>query len=139
MQGAFQHLERAPQGRMTRPLPHLPRRVSDPPAPVSLLPASAPSEPAGFARRPGTRIGDARPAPPVRVEARKPQETPRSVELQVRNARVTDVDGITALHPVSRGVASADGAVDADLLRPLVYLPTATIVVALSGRQVVGA
>jgi hypothetical protein len=65
---------------------------------------------------------------------------PQSVELQVRNARVTDVDGITALLPVTRpGRSPADAESDADLLRPLVYLPNATVVVALAGRRVVGA
>jgi hypothetical protein len=62
------------------------------------------------------------------------------VELQVRNARVTDVDGITALLPASRpGQGPYDADAEADMLRPLVYLPNATIVVALAGRKVVGA
>jgi hypothetical protein len=53
---------------------------------------------------------------------------------------VTDVDGITALLPASRpGSAAHDADAEADMLRPLVYLPNATIVVALAGRKVVGA
>jgi hypothetical protein len=53
---------------------------------------------------------------------------------------VTDVDGITALLPASRpGHAPYDADAEADMLRPLVYLPNATIVVALAGRKVVGA
>jgi hypothetical protein len=62
------------------------------------------------------------------------------VELQVRNARVTDVDGITALLTATRPLSAArDAGTEADMLRPLVYLPNATIVVALAGRKVVGA
>ena len=62
------------------------------------------------------------------------------MELQVRNARVTDVDGITALLSAERPVGAAqDADTEADMLRPLVYLPNATIVVALAGRKVVGA
>ena len=62
------------------------------------------------------------------------------MELQVRNARVTDVDGITALLSAQGPVGAArDMDTDADMLRPLVYLPNATIVVALAGRKVVGA
>lgn len=62
------------------------------------------------------------------------------MELQVRNARVTDVDGITALLSATRPAGAAqDTDTEADMLRPLVYLPNATIVVALAGRKVVGA
>ncbi len=62
------------------------------------------------------------------------------MELQVRNARVTDVDGITALLSAERPDGAAhDTDTEADMLRPLVYLPNATIVVALAGRKVVGA
>jgi len=54
---------------------------------------------------------------------------------------VTDVDRITALLAPD-GVlqdADRDASVVADLLRQLVYLPNATIIVALNGREVVGA
>lgn len=62
------------------------------------------------------------------------------MELQVRNARVTDVDGITALLSAAWPASAArDPEAKAELLRPLVYLPNATIVVALAGRKVVGA
>jgi sulfur carrier protein ThiS len=63
------------------------------------------------------------------------------VELQVRDARVTDVDRITVLlapDGASRD-ADRDTSTVADLLRQLVYLPNATIIVALNGREVVGA
>jgi N-acetylglutamate synthase-like GNAT family acetyltransferase len=62
------------------------------------------------------------------------------VELQVRNARITDVDGITSLlagmsgHDASRGSET-----DADLLRSLIYLPNATVIVAADGRRVIAA
>lgn len=56
---------------------------------------------------------------------------------QVRDARITDVGAITSLlerqgigEPYVEGVS--------DLLRQLIYLPNATVIVALSGRQVVG-
>ena len=61
------------------------------------------------------------------------------MELQVRNARITDVDGITTLLDRAHHLAAgSDGAPDADLLRQLIYLPNATVVVALDGRRVVG-
>lgn len=63
------------------------------------------------------------------------------MELQVRDARVTDVDRITSLlDEVSQqaGQTRETGSV-ADLLRQLVYLPNATILVCLNGRLVVGA
>ena len=62
------------------------------------------------------------------------------MELQVRNARITDVDGITSLlagmsgHDASRGSEA-----DADLLRSLIYLPNATVIVAADGRRVIAA
>lgn len=67
--------------------------------------------------------------------------SPTTVELQVRDARVTDVARITAL------LASAGERPDTgrqpddvmDLLRQLVYLPNATVVVAVRGRELVGA
>jgi N-acetylglutamate synthase-like GNAT family acetyltransferase len=61
------------------------------------------------------------------------------VELQVRNARVTDVEGITTLlERVDQLDDPVSGSAD-DLLRQLVYLPHATVVVACHGRRVVGA
>ncbi len=63
------------------------------------------------------------------------------MELQVRDARVTDVDRITALLAPDGAPQDADRVPStvADLLRQLVYLPNATIIVALNGREVVGA
>jgi hypothetical protein len=54
---------------------------------------------------------------------------------------VTDVDRITALLASDGALRDADRDTStmADLLRQLVYLPNATIVVALDGREVVGA
>jgi hypothetical protein len=65
-------------------------------------------------------------------ECHQPVGDATDVELQVRNARITDVDGITSLlsgipgHDGSRGTEA-----DADLLRSLIYLPNATVLVAL--------
>lgn len=62
------------------------------------------------------------------------------MELQVRNAQITDVDGITALLAATPGRdAARGGEADADLLRSLVYLPNATVVVAADGRHVMAA
>lgn len=62
------------------------------------------------------------------------------MELQVRDARLTDIDRITSMlersdsHTATNGVGNA-----ADLLRQLVYLPNAAVIVAVDGRLVVGA
>ena len=63
------------------------------------------------------------------------------MELQIRDARVTDVDRITALLAPDGAVQDAERNTSAvaDLLRQLVYLPNPTIIVALNGREVVGA
>ncbi len=71
---------------------------------------------------------------------RQPCEVrPVGVEYLVRAARVTDIDRIVALRDGTgrerRGESSLDAA---DLLRQLVYLPQASVVVAETGRQVVG-
>jgi N-acetylglutamate synthase-like GNAT family acetyltransferase len=64
------------------------------------------------------------------------------VEYQVRDARITDAERITALleaAAATRGV-SRGGPLDAtDLLRQLVYLPNAVVHVADARRRVVGA
>lgn len=54
---------------------------------------------------------------------------------------MTDVDGITTLLDRARDQngTDRDPIADADLLRQLVYLPNATVIVALQGRRVVGA
>lgn len=66
---------------------------------------------------------------------------PTTVEFQVRDARITDVDRITTLLEMSGAVdgvpdTMADGA--ADLLRQLVYLPHAAVLVADASRHIVG-
>jgi predicted N-acetyltransferase YhbS len=63
------------------------------------------------------------------------------VEVLVRDARVTDVARITALLASAGGSPFGERRSDdvADLLRQLVYLPNATVIVALRGREVVGA
>lgn len=71
---------------------------------------------------------------------RQPCEVrPVGVEYLVRAARVTDIDRIVALRDdagrVHRGGSPLDAA---DLLRQLVYLPQASVVVAETGRHVVG-
>lgn len=62
------------------------------------------------------------------------------MELQVRDARLTDIDRITSMLERSDSHAAGDGVSNAaDLLRQLVYLPNAAVIVALDGRLVVGA
>jgi N-acetylglutamate synthase-like GNAT family acetyltransferase len=63
------------------------------------------------------------------------------VELQVRDARITDVDRIATLLGATGADAGADPAAPnavPNLLRQLVYLPNATVTVAVDGRRVVG-
>lgn len=62
------------------------------------------------------------------------------MELQVRDARLTDIDRITSLLDRVQP-ATSDGALAkaADFLRQLVYLPNAAVIVALDGRQIIGA
>ena len=62
------------------------------------------------------------------------------MELQVRDARLTDIDRITSMLERSDSDAAGGGVGNAaDLLRQLVYLPNAAVIVALDGRLVVGA
>jgi GNAT superfamily N-acetyltransferase len=62
------------------------------------------------------------------------------VELQLRDARLTDIDRITGLlERAQPDTTSAELAKAADFLRQLVYLPNAAVMVALDGRSVVGA
>jgi predicted N-acetyltransferase YhbS len=62
------------------------------------------------------------------------------VELQLRDARLTDIDRITGLlERAQPDTSRADTAKAADFLRQLVYLPNAVVLVALDGRSVVGA
>jgi GNAT superfamily N-acetyltransferase len=62
------------------------------------------------------------------------------VELQLRDARLTDIDRITGLlERAQPDTSGADPAKAADFLRQLVYLPNAAVLVALDGRSVVGA
>ena len=61
------------------------------------------------------------------------------MELQVREARLTDIDRIRSLIERTDQRWSADNlSAAADLLRQLVYLPNAAILVALDGRQILG-
>jgi N-acetylglutamate synthase-like GNAT family acetyltransferase len=59
------------------------------------------------------------------------------VEVHVRNARPTDLDAAVRLMSTVRADQEA-GNQDADFLRNLLYVPSATIVVAEAERQVVG-
>jgi hypothetical protein len=59
------------------------------------------------------------------------------VEVHVRNARPTDLDAAVRLMSTARSDQEA-GNQDADFLRNLLYVPSATIVVAEAERQVVG-
>ena len=61
------------------------------------------------------------------------------MEYQVRVARITDVDRLVALSDGALEVPGAHGPLRAaDLLRQLVYLPSASVMVAEVRREVVG-
>jgi hypothetical protein len=59
------------------------------------------------------------------------------VEVHVRSARPTDLDAAVRL-VAQDGADSGAGPRDADFLRNLLYVPSATVVVAEAGRRVVG-
>jgi hypothetical protein len=62
-----------------------------------------------------------------------------SVELQVREARLTDIDRITGLIERADPRWSHNRLADAaDVLRQMIYLPNGSLIVALDGRMVVG-
>ncbi len=61
-----------------------------------------------------------------------------SVEYQVRQARITDIDRLAALGRTSLREADHGSLDAADLLRQLVYLPNASLLVAESRRVLVG-
>jgi ribosomal protein S18 acetylase RimI-like enzyme len=64
------------------------------------------------------------------------------VEYQIRDARITDVERITALYDAIAGSDSARVRTpleSADLLRQLIYLPQAAVLVADARRTIVGA
>jgi L-amino acid N-acyltransferase YncA len=61
------------------------------------------------------------------------------VELQVRDARLTDIDRITALvERADERWTAAQLNEAADLLRQMIYLPNAGVFVALDGRLILG-
>lgn len=63
-----------------------------------------------------------------------------SVELQVREARLTDIDRVVGLIERADSSWTLDRLRDAaDVLRQILYLPNGTLIVALDGRMVVGA
>jgi ribosomal protein S18 acetylase RimI-like enzyme len=63
------------------------------------------------------------------------------VEFQVRDARITDVERITAMHEAGGSPRADDRTplASGDLLRQLVYLPQAVVLVADARRRIVGA
>ena len=73
------------------------------------------------------------------------------MEYQVRDARITDADRITALISAGPALPGEEGAVEgedqeippratiAELLRTMVYMPSAIVLVAEAGRRIVGA
>ena len=64
---------------------------------------------------------------------------PVGVEYLVRAARVTDIDRVVALSDESVQMGRSESPLGAaDLMRQLVYLPQASIVVAETGRLIVG-
>jgi hypothetical protein len=62
-----------------------------------------------------------------------------SVELQVREARLTDIDRITGVIERADPRWTLNRLADAaDVLRQVIYLPNGSLIVALDGRMVVG-
>jgi hypothetical protein len=61
------------------------------------------------------------------------------VDYQVRAARITDVERISALWVAVEPHAAESARAATDLLRQLVYLPQASVIVVESGRTVAGA
>jgi hypothetical protein len=59
------------------------------------------------------------------------------LEVRVRSARLTDLDAAVRILAAA-DAGSGDGRSDADLLRNLLFVPSATVVVAESERRVVG-
>ena len=63
-----------------------------------------------------------------------------TVELQVREARLTDIDRVIGLIERADSSWTLDRLSDAaDVLRRLLYLPNGSLLVALDGRMIVGA
>ncbi|MCU0482664.1 MAG: GNAT family N-acetyltransferase [Chloroflexi bacterium] len=60
------------------------------------------------------------------------------MDYQVRAARITDVERMTALWATVEPQATDAARAASDLLRQLVYLPQASVLVAETGRTVVG-
>jgi GNAT superfamily N-acetyltransferase len=61
------------------------------------------------------------------------------VELQVRDARLTDIDRIVGLMDRAAARWTHDQLSDAaDSLRQMLYLPTASVIVCLDGRMMLG-
>ena len=60
------------------------------------------------------------------------------MEYRVRAARITDIEALVAISGGRRGDGASGSLGAADLLRPLVFLPHATVLVAESRRDIVG-
>jgi predicted N-acetyltransferase YhbS len=61
------------------------------------------------------------------------------VQLQVREARLTDIDRVSGLlERTDESWSPNELSAAADLLRQLIYLPNAAVYVALDGRQLLG-
>ena len=88
----------------------------------------------------GPSRGRRRPTSGARITIHEGRVT--AVEYQVRDARITDAERITALLAAATGKPAADDRATlgaADLLRQLVYLPSAVVIVAEMQRAIVGA
>jgi N-acetylglutamate synthase-like GNAT family acetyltransferase len=90
--------------------------------------AQAATGPTGWMRRFGTPLG-----------VRSLRGTAADVEIQVREARLTDMDRVIGLVERADSRFTQDLLRDAaDVLRQMLYLPNASLIVALDGRLVVG-
>lgn len=114
------------------------RSSPQPPHPASrvALPLAARTQPERANRGPD-RSG------PDRCRLAPLEERLATVEYLIRTARITDVDRVVALCAdtirAPRAAAGGRGVEVGDLLRPLVFLPHATFLVAETRREIVGA
>lgn len=82
---------------------------------------------------------DAGPPPGGRWLPYRTGDCTKALEFQVRDARFTDLDRVTGL--IERSDPrwhSNELNVAADLLRQLIYMPSAAVLVAVEGRQLLG-
>jgi hypothetical protein len=93
-----------------------------------------------YSRRPDLPVWMRRSGDPCKLGALATERDDSSVELLVRDARLTDIDRIADLMDRAQARWSLEQLNDAaDVLRQLIYLPNASLIVCLDGRMILGA